>query len=87
MIPDSTLDMHSLGKITPEQARFYLDQYLLEAYQNKQKQVIIITGKGQGVLRDIAARHLYKHKLVEVCKPAADYNGGSGAFEVYLKDC
>ena len=84
---EAKLDFHEYGPLTPEQACFYLDKFIEEAYAEKYSQVIVVTGKGEGKLRRIIHAHLPKNKLIKSFKPASEWNGGSGAFEVYLKDC
>ncbi len=84
---EAKLDFHEFGVITAEQACFYLDQFLENSYAEKYKQVLVVTGKGEGILRRTIYAHLPKNKLVKSFKSASDWNGGTGAFEVYLKDC
>jgi dsDNA-specific endonuclease/ATPase MutS2 len=84
---EAKLDFHGYGPLTPEQACLFVDNFLEASYAEKYKQVLIVTGKGEGKLRRIVYAHLPKNKLVASFKSASDWNGGTGAFEVYLKDC
>lgn len=94
MFIESTFDFHELGKITPEQANFYLEQFLEECYIEKYTYVLVITGRGnnaettgKSMLRENIRQQLRKNKYVEKFQTASPWNGGAGAFEVYLKDC
>lgn len=91
---EATLDFHTFGKITAEQALLQLDLFLQESYTEKFHAVLVITGKGnnapqkgKGLLRTVISSSLRHHNLVKSFRTADPWNGGEGAFEVSLKDC
>lgn len=83
---DATLDFHNFGKIAREEIPFQLDQFLELAYAEKHHSVLIITGQSGTVVRSTVLELLKKHPLISSFHNASHYDGGRGAFEVYLKD-
>ena len=95
--PEGRLDLHGL---TLDRAHSLLTQFILSAYGNEQRLVLIITGKGKsrddggpipvrfGVLRHQVPQWLAMAPLssaVLQVTQAHNRHGGGGAYYVYLR--
>ena len=79
---EDTLDLHSFQ---PREVKELLDDYLQAAYEKGLREVLIIHGKGSGVLRQRVHSILEKHPLVVGMNQADAASGGWGATVVVLK--
>ncbi|MCB1532250.1 MAG: Smr/MutS family protein [Alphaproteobacteria bacterium] len=86
---EGTLDLHGL---TQDEARPALEKFVLQAYAQHKRCLLVITGKGRGegpgVLRQNVPGWLFEGDLVGVvlkAYPAQPKDGGSGALYVYLR--
>ncbi len=94
--PDSRIDLH--GKTVAE-GRAALESFLLDAYRDGNRTVLVITGKGRegggagpvpqrrGILRQQLPHWISGPPLDQIvlqCTEAHPRHGGSGAFYVYL---
>ncbi|MBI4300483.1 MAG: Smr/MutS family protein, partial [Chloroflexi bacterium] len=55
-----------------------LEQYLNDAYMAGLRQVRIVHGKGEGILRRLVREELSRHRLVASFRPGAPEEGGEG---------
>ena len=94
---DATLDLHGM---TADQAKVYLQNYLLHAHKVGHRMILVITGKGKhkgqdefnrpkgGILRqslrDWLMGPMLASKVLQVSQ-AQPKHGGAGAFYVYLR--
>ncbi len=81
---ESTLDLHGMSV---EQSQILLDRFISEMFKLKKFYLLIITGKGKGILRDATHKYLsnfYSDKIRYI-KKAHIKDGGDGAFYVILK--
>lgn len=76
------IDLHGM---TLEQARRAVDGFLKQAAGRGLRKVLIIHGKGGGVLKTGVARYLEGHPLAGRRQPAKTADGGSGALVVLLR--
>lgn len=76
------LDLHAL---TVDEAIQKLEPFLREAYGDGWNQVLIIHGKGTGVLRSEVRRYLGRHSLVFHYGEADRFHGGNGATQVIFR--
>jgi hypothetical protein len=83
IIPKSEIDLHE--KYVQE-AIPIIEKYLQESYDACLDRVIIIHGKGIGVLRQAVRDYLQNHRLVKSFAPADKDHGGDGATEVEIID-
>ena len=79
---EDTLDLHPFQ---PREVKELLDDYLEAAYAKGFREVRIIHGKGQGVLRQRVHSILKKHPLVVSLHQSDATGGGWGATMVVLK--
>ena len=79
---EDTLDLHSFQ---PQEVKELLDDYLEAAYEKGFREVLIIHGKGSGVLRQRVLSILKKHPLVVAMHQPYAAGGGWGATAVVLK--
>lgn len=79
---EDTLDLHPFQ---PREVKELLDDYLEAAHAKGFREVRIIHGKGEGVLRRRVHSILRKHPLVVSLHPADASGGGWGATVVVLK--
>ena len=77
------IDLHSL---TVNEAIPELDDFLYAAFQSGLYRVLVIHGKGSGILRREVKRYLTNHPLVRSHRPADRYHGGGGATQVELSE-
>lgn len=84
-IPEDRLDFHYLDKFDSFEIETRADQFIEDSYIRKLKNVIIIVGKGE-VIRPFVKKILERNKFIEEFRAARYENGGSGAFEVTIKD-
>jgi DNA-nicking Smr family endonuclease len=75
------LDLH---RLTVDEAIPRIDEFLHNTYRAGIYHVLIIHGKGSGVLRQEVGRYLSHHPLVKSYGPADRYHGNIGATEVEL---
>ena len=59
---DGTLDLHAFR---PEDVRSVVDEYVTAAHQAGLRELRVVHGRGQGVLRGIVQAALEAHPLVE----------------------
>ena len=77
------IDLH---RLTVDEALPVLDEFLYTAYQAGLYRVLVIHGKGTGVLRREVGRYLANHPLVRSHSPADRYYGGIGATQIELSE-
>ena len=77
------LDLH---RLTVDEALPKLDEFLHAAYQAGLYRVLIVHGKGTGILRREVGRSLANHPLVRSHGPADCHHGGTGATQVELSE-
>jgi len=82
---DMRLDLHGM---TREEAHHVLSAALASAWGSGRRVILVITGKGQGILRDAVPRWLNegerRRRILAFCH-AQPKDGGSGALYVLLK--
>ncbi|MFO7773671.1 MAG: Smr/MutS family protein [Dehalococcoidia bacterium] len=84
MIPiEQEIDLH---RLTVDEALPRLDDFLYAAFRAGLYRVLVVHGKGSGVLRLEVGRYLSKHPLVKAHRPADRYHGGMGATQVELSE-
>ena len=77
------IDLH---RLTVDQALPLLEEFIYDAYQRGLAQVIVVHGKGTGVLKEEVRRYLGGHVLVRTFRAAPPERGGAGATRVLLRD-
>jgi DNA-nicking Smr family endonuclease len=85
MAIEGRLDLHGLSQ---EQAHLALTPFILSSQALQKRCVLIITGKGKGILRDQLPIWLNQSPLTNLVLKvthAQPKDGGSGAFYVYLR--
>lgn len=85
MAIEGRLDLHGLSQ---EQAHLALTPFILSSQALQKRCVLIITGKGKGILRDQLPIWLNQAPLTNLVLKATNAqpkDGGSGAFYVYLR--
>lgn len=85
MIYEDKIDFHEYGLLEKNQIQFFTDKFIQDSYSQGLKKILIITGKG-AIVRPCVENTLRNHKLIKKYSRALEENGGSGAFEVWLKD-
>jgi DNA-nicking Smr family endonuclease len=80
---EDSLDLHTFQ---PREVKELLDDYLEAALQKGFREVLIIHGKGQGVLRQRVHALLKRHPLVISMRQADEAAGGWGATVAVLKE-
>jgi dsDNA-specific endonuclease/ATPase MutS2 len=78
---EDTLDLHTFR---PAEVKDLLHDYLEAALQKGFGEVVIIHGKGSGILREKVRSILRKHPLVDSFRDAGALHGGWGATTVRL---
>ena len=73
-----------LRQLTLDEALPKLDQYLDDAFMAGLYQVMVVHGKGTGILRQAVREQLAKHPLVESYRPGGYGEGGAGVTIVEL---
>lgn len=87
--PEAKIDLHGM---TQSQAHTAFCNFVTKAIKNKKRTLLIITGKGKnfgGVLRKNFPLWLEREELQEhvvAIMPAAQKDGGEGAFYIRLKN-
>jgi DNA mismatch repair protein MutS2 len=76
------IDLHAL---TAEEAIARLTGFLQNAYRAGSPQVLVVHGKGTGVLRTEVRRYLAHHPLVYHYGEADRFHGGAGATQVIFR--
>lgn len=84
---DNQIDLHEFPQLTMEELEFRLDEFLEISYQEKMSPVLIITGKGRGVLNTNTMKILQKHKRIAKVQSPCWGQGDEGAIAVWLHDC
>ena len=82
---DKTTDLHGL---TAEQAKIQTEQSIIHSYHQHHRLLLIITGKGKGILQKELALWVNQPSIkqyIRVFKQAPQHHGGTGAFYIYLK--
>jgi DNA-nicking Smr family endonuclease len=80
--PEAIIDLHAC---TLEVALKRTEEFLLRCHLKRFRKVLIIHGKGSGILRDGVRRVLEHHPLVAQTMPASKQHGGEGAIVVVLR--
>ncbi len=80
---EGRLDLHGLRAEEAEEA---CERFLQAAFMAGHVQVVLLHGRGQGVLRAAVRRHLAGHALVRQFRPAEAFEGGEGATVVLLEE-
>jgi len=78
---DKTLDLHGM---TVAEMLPVLDDFLYRSYRTGNTRVLVVHGKGMGVLKLEARRMLSRHDLVASFREADGCDGGAGATDVLL---
>jgi DNA mismatch repair protein MutS2 len=78
----TAIDLHGL---TVDEMLPKVDSFLHNAYHARLPRILIVHGKGTGILKEEVNRYLSGHPLVRAHREADRYHGGEGATEVYLK--
>ena len=77
------IDLHGMDLA---EAQLKVNNFLQYAYSEHEQEVLIIHGKGEGILRENVRRWLAANALVDSFAPAGDDQGGEdGATVVYFK--
>jgi|OpeIllAssembly_1097287.scaffolds.fasta_scaffold1865066_2 DNA-nicking Smr family endonuclease len=84
---ESQVDLHEYGKISFAQLEFRIDQFLELSYQEKLSPILIITGKGRGILKTNTLKILKNHKRIDKLQTPCWGQGDEGAIAVWLRDC
>ncbi|MFW5780069.1 MAG: endonuclease MutS2 [Bacillota bacterium] len=79
-----TSEINLIGQ-TSDEIDFYLESFLDQAYVNGLKELRVVHGIGEGILRKAVAKLLKKHKYVESFREGRFGEGGKGVTIVYLK--
>ncbi len=80
--PLARLDLHAMRR---EHAHHELDDFLTESYRQQLRVVLIIHGKGQGVMKNLVNNWLQQYPFVLAFQSAHPRDGGTGATYVLLK--
>ncbi len=80
-VNSNELDLHAL---TADEAILKLDRYLHDAFRSGYYSVIIVHGKGTGILRDAVRQYLNGHPLVKSYRWGEPREGGNGVTVVEL---
>jgi DNA mismatch repair protein MutS2 len=75
------IDLH---RLTVDQALPVLSEFLYEAYRYGLREVVVVHGKGTGILRKAVRRFLDGHTLVRRHHEAPSDRGGAGATRALL---
>jgi DNA-nicking Smr family endonuclease len=85
MVIDGRIDLHGMSR---DAAQAVITQYILTAQATGKRCIIVVTGKGRGILQDAVPQWLNMHPL-RACVLAFDWarreHGGDGALYVLLK--
>ncbi len=84
MIFDKTLDLHN---INPQQIEFELESFLKHSYLEGDHLLLVITGKGKGIMHREVIRILKGSKLVKKIETPIWGYGDEGAIAVWLLGC
>jgi DNA mismatch repair protein MutS2 len=82
----SYADEIDLHRLTVDQALPRLEDFIYDAYQRGLAEVVVVHGKGTGVLKEEVRRYLNGHVLVRSYRVAPPERGGAGATRVILRD-
>lgn len=85
MTIEARVDLHGM---TRDKAHDRLNDFILSSYEAGLRCVLVITGKGQGILRSYVPEWLTLPPLagkILRCYPAQPHHGGDGAFYVLLR--
>ena len=80
--PDAVIDLHAC---TLELALRRTEEFLLRCQLKKFRRVLVIHGKGSGILKEGVRKYLAHHPLVLQVDDAEKQHGGNGAAMVLLK--
>src|SRR5688572_26197182 len=80
--PEAVIDLHAC---TLEQALTRTEEFLLRCQLKKFRKVLIIHGKGSGILKEGVRKYLSHHASVAQMEEAERQHGGSGAVMVILR--
>lgn len=84
---ETQLDLHQYKRISFKELQYSLDRFLELSYQEKLSPLLIITGKGRGILKNDTMKILKGHKSVEKIISPCWGQGDEGAIAVWLRDC
>lgn len=82
---EATLDLHGYDRGRARQA---LNGFLIRAWEEAKRCVLVVTGKGQGILRSQVPEWVEEPDLRSIVlrvSPARQRDGGNGAFYVLLR--
>jgi len=79
----SSVDVHGLNL---DDATIKVDKYLDDAYLAGLREVSVIHGRGEGILKNGLRRMLKSHKHVKSSRPGGPYEGSDGVTIISLKD-
>lgn len=77
------IDLH---RLTVDQALPRLEEFIYDAYQRGLAEIIVVHGKGSGVLKEEVRRYLGDHVLVRAFRAAPSDRGGAGATRALLRE-
>ena len=83
--PEALLDFHDYDILNESYILEIYDQFIKESIEASQTKVLIITGKGE-VIKPLINKTLARDNRVDTYNHAGMYQGGKGAFEIFLKD-
>jgi len=87
MIFEATLDFHDLGKTNPDEIAFLTDNFIKENWSQKLSPLLIITGKGTGLVKSQVLKEVKNNKLVKKFQTPTPDDGNEGAIALWLVDC
>ncbi len=79
---EARLDLHGFSRETAHDA---LLAFIDKMYAADKRTLLVITGKGSGILRTSVSKWLNEHATVLAAEPAQPKDGGAGAFYVLLR--
>jgi DNA-nicking Smr family endonuclease len=79
---DAAIDLHAS---TLEMALRRTEEFLVRCHVKKFRRVLVIHGKGSGILRDGVRKYLEHHPYVAQLVPAGKQHGGDGAIVALLR--
>lgn len=87
MIYEASLDFHELGKTNPDEIAFLTDNFIQENWFQKLSPVLIVTGKGTGLVKSAVLKEIKMNKKVKKFQTPTPDDGNEGAIALWLVDC
>lgn len=91
----ATVDLHlnaketqkivNMGHLPLEQQIRQLNLFIIQAFENKTKELVVIHGVGKGMLKNEVLKYLQLHPKIKEVMPADAWKYGNGALKVVLK--